>query len=375
MAANTPERSNGRDAGALVRRMSEAVTTFLASLTPDQHAQAVIPFDDQERTRWYYTPNPRRGLPLAAMERHQQRLAHQLAATGLSRSGYFTATAIIGLESTLDAVEGWSRSGRGRDPLLYYVSVFGRPDDREPWGWRFEGHHVSLNYTIVGGRIVAPTPTFFGSNPAETPLGSVGSLRPLGGVEDLARELVHLLDGEQRAAATLSPIAPPDIVVGNRARIVEGALPLPTPVLSGQPNSPELEAETAASWRARGLSDADLDALRYSAAPKGLAAVRMQAAQREVLDALVREYVGRMPDELAEIELDALRRDGLDRVHFGWAGELEPHRPHYYRLQGPRFVVEYDDTQDDANHIHTVWRDPVDDFGAGLLARHYAQSH
>jgi len=375
MAADTPERSNGRDATALVQRMGEAATSFLASLSPDQRACAVFSLDDQERTRWYYTPNPRQGLPLAAMERDQQRLAHRLAATGLSRSGYFTATAIIGLESTLDAVEGWSRPGRGRDPLLYYVSVFGRPDDHGPWGWRFEGHHVSLNYTIVDGRIVAPTPTFFGSNPAETPLGAVGTLRPLAGVEDLARELVHLLDAGQRAAATLSPIAPPDIVAGNRARVVEGALPLPAPVLSGAPITPALEREAEAGWQAMGLTPEHLDGLRYSTAPKGLAAASMQAGQRELLDALLREYVGRMPEDLAAIELGALRRDGLDGVHFAWAGELEPHRPHYYRLQGPRFLVEYDNTQDDANHVHTVWRDPEDDFGAALLARHYAAHH
>ncbi|HET9017495.1 MAG TPA: DUF3500 domain-containing protein [Thermomicrobiaceae bacterium] len=375
MAAGTREHEDGRDARAMVTRMGEAVEAFLAALTPDQRARAVFPFDDQERYRWYYTPNPRQGIPLAAMERDQQRLAHRLAATGLSRTGYFTATAIIGLESTLDAVEGWSRAGRGRDPLLYYVSVFGRPGGHGPWGWRFEGHHISLNYTIVDGRIVAPTPTFFGSNPAETPLGTAGTLRPLGGVEDLARELVHLFDEGQRATATLSPVAPPDIVAGNRARVVEGALPLPTPVLSGTPNTPELEREAAATWRTMGLTATDLDGLRYSAAPKGLAAARMGTGQREVLDALLREYIGRMPDDLAEIELAALGHDGLDGVHFAWAGELERHRPHYYRLQGPRFLVEYDNTQDDANHVHTVWRDPEDDFGAWLLARHYAAHH
>lgn len=372
---HTTPRSVGSPA-AVAQRMGEAAVTFLASLTPEQRAQATFPFTDQEeRTRWFYTPNPRNGLPLAAMDRDQQRLAHQLVATGLSRAGYVTASTIIGLEATLDYLEGWKRPGRGRDPLLYYVSIFGEPSDRGAWGWRFEGHHISLNYTIAGGRIVAPTPTFFGSNPAEVPLGGTSVLRPLAGVEDLARELVQALGDEQRATAILAPVAPPDIVTGNRPHVVEDALPLPTPVLSGAPLTEDLQRETEAQWRAMGLAPEHLEAIAYSSTPRGLAAERMSAAQREILEALIREYVNRMPEELAEIELNRLTQAGIEGIHFAWAGGIEPRQPHYYRLQGPRFLVEYDKTQNNANHTHSVWRDPDDDFGARLLARHYAASH
>lgn len=168
MAANNIHVLTGTGARMLVERMGLTASNFRASLAVDQRAKALFGFaDQQERTRWYYSPTDRAGLPLSEMERHQQRLAHRLVTTGLSRAGYVAASTIMGLEATLDALEGWSRAGRGRDPSLYYVSVFGEPSAKDPWGWRFEGHHISLNYTIVDGRIISPTPTFFGSNPAD----------------------------------------------------------------------------------------------------------------------------------------------------------------------------------------------------------------
>jgi hypothetical protein len=360
----------------LVARMGEAAANFIASLAPDQRRKAVLDFSDQEkRTTWYYTPGLRDGLSLLEMERRQQQLAHQLVAAGLSRSGYVTAATIMGLETTLDMFEGWSYPGRGRDSTLYYLTVFGRPDSQAPWGWRFEGHHISLNYTIVGGQIVAPTPTFFGSNPAEAPLGGVSMLRPLAGIEDLARDLLHELTEAQRATAIITPAAPPDIVMSNRPQIVEGALPLPSRQMMG-------EEMTDADWEAiarrqqeLGLTPDHLETLRYTAVPKGLAAAALTAAQQEILTALIGEYIHRMPDELAEIELAKLQAHGVEGIHFAWAGGLNRRQPHYYRLQGPCFLVEYDSTQNDANHIHSVWRDPEDDFGARLLAQHYAQAH
>ena len=360
----------------LVARMGEAAANFIASLVPDQQRKAVLDFANQERrTTWYYTPGLRDGLPLSEMERHQQRLAHQLVATGLSRSGYVTAATIMGLETILDRLEEWHYPGRGRDSALYYLVIFGRPDSKAPWGWRFEGHHISLNYTIVDGRIVAPTPTFFGSNPAEAPLGGVNILRPLAGVEDLARELLHELSEAQQATAIITPAAPPDIVMSNRPRVVERALPLPTQQMMGQ-------TMTEADWEAikqrqqeLGLTPEYLETLRYSATAKGLAAATMTAAQQEILTALIGEYIHRMPDEIAEVELAELQAQGTAGIHFAWAGGLNRRQPHYYRLQGSRFLVEYDNTQNDTNHVHSVWRDPEDDFGAQLLAQHYAREH
>ena len=339
----------------LAERMGEASANLLASLGPEHKAKATFDFADQtERTRWHYTPIQRNGLPLAEMSRRQQRLTHRLVAIGLSRAGYVAASTIMGLETTLDALEDWEREAPGRDPGLYFLSIFGRPDPKQPWGWRFEGHHLSLHYTIVNGQIIAPTPTFFGANPAEAPLGRVGVLRPLAGEEDLARELVHTLDEEQQATAVIAAVAPADIITRNAPQVSEEALRLAAPETMG------LEISAA---------------LRYTAAPKGLAARGMNAGQRELLTTLVRQYINRMPDELAEIEAEKLKLAELDGVHFAWAGGLERRQPHYYRLQGPELLIEYDNTQNEANHIHSVWRDPADDFGARLLAQHYAQAH
>lgn len=343
----------GASTHATADRMGEAAERFLAALSPDQRAKALLDFDDQEqRSEWYYTPVARDGLPLTEMDRSQRRLAHQLVATGLSRAGYTTASTIMGLETTLDALEGWRRPHPGRDPQLYYVSIFDTPNARQPWGWRFEGHHISLNYTLARGQIVSPTPTFFGANPAETSLSPAGVLRPLDGTKKLAFELVHALDPSQCAAAVLSSAAPSDIVLANLPAVLEGT---PAP--------------------ANGLTPPQQEALRYTRAPKGLAATRMEPAQREILSALVGEYIYRLPDEVAELELAELQRRGLARLHFAWAGGLEQSQGHYYRVHGTRFLIEYDNTQNDANHIHSVWRDPANDFGARLLAKHYARDH
>jgi hypothetical protein len=374
-ATHNTDNLAGPGARRLVQRMGEAAANFLAALTPDQRRKGLFDFAEQEkRQSWFYTPIARDGLPLADMEREQQRLAHQLVATGLSRAGYVAASTIIGLETTLDAVEGWRYPGLGRDPGLYYISLFGRLDAREPWGWRFEGHHISLNYTIVDGQIVAPTPTFFGSNPAEAPLGSVGVLRPLGGVEDLARDLVHALTEAQRVEAVVAPVAPPDIFTANFPRIAP-TLPIQAQQMVGLPLTARRVEQIEQQRSGLGFSQKHLEALYYTPTPKGLPATAMTAAQQEILSRLVGEYINRMPEELAEIELANFRQRSLDALHFAWAGGLERRQPHYYRLQGPRFLIEYDNTQNDANHIHSVWRDPEDDFGAQLLAQHYAHAH
>ncbi len=370
------DRPIGAAAREVVQRMGEAANNFLAALSTDQRAKAQLDFaDESERTTWHYTPTPRRGLPLGEMDRKQHRLAQRLIMTGLSRPGWVTASTIMGLETTLDGLEGWTTAGWWRDVNLYFVTIFGQPHESQPWGWRFEGHHISLNYTIVGGQIVAPTPTFFGANRAEAPLIGGYSLRPLAGIEDLARELMHNLSEEQQARALLTPVAPPDLVQLNRPYVKEGALPWATAGIDDPAAVVEQFASMERFCKERGVTLADLDAVRYSSSPRGIAAANMQPAQRELLLALIGDYIHRMPEELAEIELEKLHARGVDGIHFAWAGGIERRQPHYYRLQGPRFLVEYDNTQNDANHIHSVWRDPEDDFGADLLAHHYATSH
>jgi Protein of unknown function (DUF3500) len=313
--------------------MADAAGDFLESLTPAQRAKAAYGFPDPgERTRWYYTPNEQGGLPLAEMDPIQQRRAHQLVASGLSHAGYVAASTVMGLENVLDAVEGWRASypgrsvpSRYRDPQLYYVSVFGEPASGS-WGWRLGGHHVAVNYTIVAGRGLAVGPLFLGANPASSPLVGPGVLRPLAGEEDLGRRLLHVLGPEQRARATLSAVAPPDILQSNRSAVDQRALE-----------------------------------------PRGLGAAEMDPAQREALLALVRQYLDRLPEEVAASRAERLG-GGVDAVHFAWAGGAEPGQPHYYRVQGPRLLIEYDNTQNRVNHVHSVLRDPVGDFGADLLA-------
>ena len=372
--------SNNQPAGAaareVVQRMGEAANRFLAALSTDQRAKAQLDFADQnERTTWYYTPQQRTGLHFGEMDRQQQRLAQALISSGLSRPGWVTASTIMGLETTLDVLEGWTAQLWWRDVRLYYVSIFGTPDAKQPWGWRFEGHHISLNYTIVDGQIVAPTPCFFGSNPADSSLLGGHWVRPLGSIEDHGRELMRSLSEAQQAQALLTSVAPPDMVTLNRPYVVEHVIPGPTNGLN-DPQAVVAQFPTMERLgKERGLTHNDLDAVRYTNAPRGVAAGSMTAAQQEILLALIGDYIHRMPDELAELELKKLNELGIDKVHFAWAGGLERRQPHYYRLQGPRFLVEYDNTQNGANHIHSVWRDPNNDFGADLLAQHYATDH
>jgi len=362
---------------SLPGRMAEAAADLLAALSPEGRAAAGLDFSpEEERTRWFYTPNVRAGCPLRDMDPRSQRLAQRLLSLGLSWPGYVTASTIMGLENTLDAEEGFVvewYEGRGRDPQMYYVSVFGEPGGAT-WGWRFEGHHVSVHYTIVDGVIATPTPLFFGADPAESPLhGAV--LRPLGSATDLAREIMHALDDEQRAAATISQVAPPDIVLTNHSRIEEGLKPRATSVMMGRTPTPERERRDAETLAASGFRDAHAEALRYREQPVGLPAARLTMPQRDILEELIRQYVGRLPDALAAIEWERLTGDVIDAVHFGWAGGMEPGEPHYYRLHAPRFLVEYDCVQRGANHVHSVWRDPQADFGRDVLARHYATAH
>jgi len=373
----------GTEARVVVERMEAAAGALLEALGPELRRQAAFGFpEEEERRRWYYTPTDHGGLPLGSMSPAQQQLALRLVASGLSLPGFAAASTIMGLENTLDREEGWNQAftrERGRDPLLYYISVFGEPGSAAPWGWRFGGHHISLHYTIVGGNLVTPTPTFFGANPAETRFVGPGVLRPLAGEEDLARELLHTLDETQRGMAVIAKSAPWDLVIGNRPHVEEGVLPPMGWEIFREPfDAAGLEARQRRQTRTEqtlGISAEDREAFRYSSKPKGLPAARMTAPQREVIAALVRQYVDRLPEELAALEAPRVLGANLDAVHFAWAGGAERRQPHYYRLQGPRFLVEYDNVQNNVNHIHSLWRDPEGDFGADLLAQHYATAH
>ncbi len=309
--------------------MAEAANNFLAALTPEQRAEAVYELQDGERLNWHFIPRERKGLPLKAMTPAQQHLAHGLLSSGLSNRGYVKATTIMSLESVLKEIE--QGKGPARDPERYFFTIFGQPEAKGTWAWRVEGHHLSLNFTVVDGEVAGATPSFFGTNPGEVREGPRKGLRVLGAEEDLGRQLVKSLSEEQRTVAILQTAAPQDVITSTNRHV--------------QPLVPD-----------------------------GLPASKMTQAQKQNLSLLLSEYVSRHRPELAEMDMRKIQAAGLDKIHFAWAGGLEPGQAHYYRVQGPTFVMEYDNTQNNANHIHTVWRDFDHDFGGDLLRRHYEQT-
>jgi hypothetical protein len=291
------------------------------------------------------------------------------------------AAAIMGHELVLERLEDWPAMpglGRVRDPQRYAFVVFGDPGSGD-WAWRFAGHHLSLHYTIAGGTLASPTPSFFGADPAEAPLPGGGVLRPCAVLEDLGRDLVRSLDDGQAGAALLSPHAPPDIVTCNRPAVEEGMwVARPEELFRDADRVPRYMVEGLRTRLAASegtLGPAGIRALSWSAVPAGVAWTQLRPGQRDMLAALLGAYIGRLPDESAEAETAKVTGDHAAELHFAWAGSTERHRPHYYRIQGPRLLVEYDNTQRDANHCHAVWRDPAGDFGRDTLAEHYAARH
>jgi len=336
--SNHPLSANGAPliipASATAEHMRKACADLLDSLNPDQRRRILFPFDDAERLRWSYLPvelYEHHGLLLRDMDHKQRRLAYALLESGLSPMGYDKATSIMGLETILGELERRESGGNYvRDPRRYFFSVFGDPTGKEPWGWRAEGHHISFQYTIVNTDFIAPTPSFLGANPAEVPYGEHKGVRTLPREEDLARRLLKALDSDLKSRTLISATAPADILTHDTPRV--------------QLNVRE-----------------------------GLAAESMATDQRELFIELVREYIDRLPDELSSIERKKIERAGIQDIHFAWMGAEERGKPHYYRIHGPSFLVEYDNTQNNANHIHTVWRNIQDDFGLDLLALHYKQ--
>ena len=368
--------------------MAEAAAVWLDALDPSQGRSATgdVPVEDApdaERRRWFYTPTDHGGLTFHEQRPAQQRAAMRLVATGLSTPAYVTVATIMGLENVLDHTEGFRvlfDRERGRDPGLYYLRVFGEPGGSGPWGWRFGGHHVSLNNLIVDGELVSTTPCFLGADPATSPLLGGVLNRPLARVEDLARDLVRSLPAGLAERAVLLPHAPSDIVTANRTRVADGDRVIPLSGVWRDERFPDpveqakLQTLSDAIDDAAGYSNDDHAAVAYTHMPKGVAAAELDGEQRELLRALLSTYLDRVPPEVssrARYDDDA----ELDTVHVAWAGPLEPGAPHYYRVQGPHLLLEWDNTQRCANHAHSVWRDPETDFGLDVLARHRASHH
>jgi hypothetical protein len=316
--------------------------------------------DGAVRTDWGYFPRNFHGLAFGAMDAKQQKLAHRLVSYALSLHAYAKVTTIIALDNVLDVIEGRAISAI-RDPGRYFLSIYGDPAS-PPWAFQFEGHHVSLNFTLGANGVVSPTPLFLGSNPAEIEHGGAPIVRVCGEEEDAGRELLLSLDIGQRAKAVICEEAPPDFVLMNAPRV-------PERMVTG-------EAFALAQIRQRfdEMSATQKQTLTFERArAAGLPAGAMTAAQRERLDALLAVYIDRLPDDLARIQRAKIGAAGVEKVHFAWAGSERRREGHYYRLQGPTLLVEYDNTQDGANHVHAVWRDPDGDFGSDILRTHMRQ--
>jgi hypothetical protein len=375
---------------SVAAEMSDAAARWLASLDDKQRPRATFPAPSPangtapaERTTWFYTPTDHGGLPLGEQRPAQQGLAMRLVASGLSMAGYATVAVVIGLENVLDRVEGWTRDWgreRGRDPGLYYLAVFGEPGGAA-WGWRFGGHHVSLNYTVVAGRVASCTPCFIGAHPARTDLLAEGTLAPLGDLEPSARRLALSLRDRGAAAAFLHPKAVSDIVSGNRAYVADGDEMIHMQDLwrarfTDQRLHDLVDEVDAAAEAGSGYRADDHRTLAITRRPKGIAGRDLTPDERVLLAALARGYLGRFPDEIAGPRLAAWASPGgLDALHFAYAGAAAPAGPVYYRLQDERLLAEYDNTQYGANHAHTVVRDLDNDFGADTLAGHWHRYH
>jgi hypothetical protein len=309
--------------------MTDAAEKFLATLSPDERARATFAFDDPERLRWNFIPlqdrekHPtRKGLRLEEMSEAQKAAALNLVRVGLSPTGYTQATTIMSLENILHELE--KNGANVRNPGWYFVSVFGTPSKTGPWGWRIEGHHLSLNFALDKGRVSSVTPSFFGANPAEVKAGPRKGLRTLPECEDLARELIRSLTKEQDATAKQAKQLPE---VDNTAQTKEGQ-------------------------------------------PVGLPGAQMNAPQRELLLKLLKAYTDRLPAEVSAVEYTRVTDAGAEKIHFAYAGGPTPGEKYTYRVTGPTFVVQFLNSQADsagnpANHIHSVWRHLPGDFGKG----------
>jgi hypothetical protein len=326
----TPSRRAG-DFGKVSEEMSAAGSGFWKALSSEQQGKARFEFKDEERLNWHFIPRERKGLPIKDMNPDQRKLAMGLLATALSAKGLEKATTIMSLEQVLFEMEGPNGKMK-RDPELYYFSIFGTPDPKGTWGWRVEGHHVSINITVAAGKAIAATPAFFGSNPGEVKNGPRKGVRVLGNDEEMGRSIVKSMNAEQKAVAVYTADAPKELILVPKTKVKP------------------------------------LD-------PAGIAWGKLDTKQQEAVWVLIQEYANRLRGELAGQDLEKAEKAGKDKISFAWAGGLERGEPHYYRVQGPTFVIEYDNVQNGANHVHSVWHDPASNFGEDILRLHHEAEH
>ncbi|OWK43287.1 DUF3500 domain-containing protein [Fimbriiglobus ruber] len=309
--------------------LANAANKFLATLTPEQKKKAAFGFDSPQREAWFFTPQQdkekqftRKGVRLEELNAEQRAAAIDLLKAGLSAKGFTQATTIMSLENILAELEG-TKGAMTRNPNWYFVSIFGEPSNTGPWGWRFEGHHMSVNCTLDKGEVVSATPVVFGSNPADVRDGPQKGLRPLPETEDAAKELINSLDADQSKVARQEKQFPE--------------------IQEGKPNS-------------------------GAGSPVGIPAAKLTDSQKVILNKLIEGYANRLPADLAKAELQRVKEAGPDKVFFGYCiEESKKGKPYSYRVQGPTFVIEFLNVQADsagnpANHIHSAWRRLTGDF-------------
>jgi hypothetical protein len=308
---------------------------FFNSLTPVQQKKAQYPFNSEERQNWHFIPkNDRKGIPLEELNEPQKKAAFDLVAACLSARGAQKISDIIQLESVLQKLEGRPENDTYRDPGKYYFTLFGTPAANSIWGWRIEGHHISLNFSAQNNRLVAGTPGFMGANPAIVPDGPQKGKQTLQEETEAAFSLLHGLDAAQLSKAVISNHALSEIVTGaSRKAMIEN--------------------------------------------PQGIRYSDLNNNQQLLLLKLISVYIHRYTKLFADDMMKELQAAGLDKLQFAWAGsqQMQPGEGYYYRIQGPTIIIEYDNTQNNANHVHTVVRDLKHDFGGDALLEHYKEGH
>lgn len=321
-----PDSQNPQSQESAIAEINAAAKTFLASLSPEQKAKAVFAFGDDEREHWRFTPQVRKGLPLEALDEKQHELAKKLLGSVLSERGVLKAETIIQLEQLLGEME---KDPVRRNHKAYFTSIFGEPGDKSTWGYRFEGHHLAINLTIVDGAHIIAAPTFMGASPAQVREGRLKGTRPLEQEEIIARKLAVSLYAKDKSVVYTAQ-APGDI----------------------------LTAENRVAQQ--------LD-------PVGLTAAGFTKEETLWLMEVVAEYAHRYRAAIADEEIQKIKALDPASIRFGWAGSLKEGEAYYYRIQTPQVLIEAANSQNNANHIHTVWRDQKDDFGRDSLGEHYKE--
>lgn len=315
---------------AFILFKDDPASKFFNSMSQDQKQKVLYSFEDETKTQWHYIPSsmfPRAGISLAELDVTQKKLLHELLQSSLSETGYIKTKKIIDLENVLREMSGDSVM---RDPDKFFVAFYGNPVTDSLWSWSFEGHHISLNFTVLNDE-QSIAPRFFGANPAVIPSGPRKGERTLEKEEELGFQLVNSLDPEQKAIAIFQEAPINDIVTRNSIEV--------------NPMSPE-----------------------------GIKFERLNSSQKKVFLSLIDEYLSTMPEKLAMERMKNIQDEELGEIRFGWAGATKSGEGHYYRIQGKSFLIEFDNTQTNANHIHTVWRDFNGDFGKDLIKEHYENS-